>query len=623
MRVRRLFWVLPLLLCVFPRCALATTIERVSIATDGAQANGGGRNPVISADGRFVAFDSWASNLVPGDTNGSGDVFLHDRETGETVCVSVTPDGTPGNYLSEDPSMSPDGRYIAFYSVASDLVADDTNGLPDVFVRDRVTGETERLNVVIDGWEWEEWESPPWPCLPAISGDGRWVICLYGYGGTDYADVLSYDRETDETTRVSVATDGTRSWTMSPPAISADGRYVTFTSDDWYLVPEPDWWEWWENVFVHDRETGETTWESGSSSGAAPDADCLAPALSGDGRLVVFVSEATTLVPGLPEYNVQSHVFLRDREAGETTLMDVGLDGEPANHCADSPGISADGRYVLFSSWAGNLVPGTPTNEYGVSDLFALYLRDRERGRTSCLSIAEGGAFADGGSAAISADGRYVAFVSGSPNLVPDDTNEVGDIFVRDRVSFEDVPLDHWAFYEIGGCEAAGIVSGYSEGRYSPGLTVSRDQMAVFVSRGMAGGDVNVPTGPAEASFPDVPTDDWAYDYVEYAAGSNVVQGYSDGNYHPDWLVSRAQMSVFVGRAIVTPTGEEGLADYDPPDLPSFWDVPDYYWCYTHVEYLAEHGIASGYWDGSYQPVGIVTRDQMAVYMQRAFQLPI
>jgi hypothetical protein len=213
--------------------------------------------------------------------------------------------------------------------------------------------------------------------------------------------------------------------------------------------------------------------------------------------------------------------------------------------------------------------------------------------------------------------------VAAHPDLVPDDTNGVGDVFVRDRVSFEDVPLDHWAFYEIGGCEAAGIVSGYSEGRYSPGLTVSRDQMAVFVSRGMAGGDVSVPRGPAEASFPDVPTDDWAYDYVEYAVSNNVVQGYSDGNYHPDWLVSRGQMSVFVGRAIVTPTGEEGLADYDPPDLPSFWDVPDYYWCYTHVEYLAEHGIASGYWDGSYQPVGIVTRDQMAVYMQRAFQLPI
>jgi Tol biopolymer transport system component len=624
MAVRRLFWVVPLLLWVSPRCALATTVERVSIATDGAQANGGSRSPVISADGRFVAFESWASNLVPGDENEHWDVFLHDRETGETVCVSATPEGAPGNGCSAHPSMTPDGRYIAFSATASDLVADDTNGLPDVFVHDRLSGETERLEVVMDGWEWEEWESPPWACWPAISADGRWVICLYGYP-VGYHDVVAYDRETDEATRVSVASDGTRSWAMSPAAISADGRYVTFTSDHWYLVPEPYWWDWWRHVFVHDRGTGETTWESVSSSGVGSDENCLGPAISGDGQLVAFASKATTLVSGIPEYTSETHVYLRERETGETTLADVALDGTPANHYAleDTPTISEDGRYVLFGSTASNLVPGTPTNEWGVGTSCALYLRDRARGRTSCLSITEDGTFADGGSAAISADGRYVVFVAAGPDLVPDDTNEVGDIFVRDRVSFEDVPLDHWAFYEIGGCEAAGVVSGYSEGRYSPEITVSRDQMAVFISRGMAGGDVHVPTGPAEASFPDVPTDYWAYDYVEYAEGSNVVQGYSDGNYHPDWLVSRGQMSVFVARAIVTPTGEEGLADYDPPDLASFWDVPDYYWCYTHVEYLAEHGIVSGYWDGSYEPVATVTRDQMAVYMQRAFQLPI
>lgn len=621
MAVRWLFGVLPLLLCVSPRCALATTIERVSIATDGAQANGGSGDPVISADGRFVAFESWTSNLVPGDTNGSWDVFLHDRETGETVCVSVTPDGTPGKSLSEGFSMTPDGRYIAFYSVTSDLVPDDTNGLPDVFVRDRVTGETERLNVVIDGWEWEEWESPPWPWGPAISADGRWVMCHYGYG-SEFSDILMYDRETDETTRVSVASDGTRSGGHSG-TLSADGVHVAFSSDDRYLMPEdPPEWYLYGNIFVHDRETGETTRASLASDGTAPDADCLAPAVSGDGRFVAFVSEATTLVSGVTD--IYAHVFLRDREAGETTLMDVGLDGEPGdnNSCWDpehagGPVMSPDGRYVVFQSDASNLVPGFNGVRGGV------YLRDRAAARTSCLSFAMDGTIVPAVCPAVSADGRYVAFVSASPDLVPDDTNEVGDIFVRDRVSFEDVPLDHWAFYEIGGCEAAGIVSGYSKGLYCPEFRVSRDQMAVFISRGMAGGDVHVPTGPAEASFPDVPTGYWAYDYVEYAAGSNVAQGYSDGNYHPDWLVSRGQMSVFVARAIVTPTGEEGLADYEPPDLPSFWDVPDYYWCYTHVEYLAEHGIVSGYWDGSYQPVAIVTRDQMAAYMQRAFQLPI
>jgi hypothetical protein len=186
---------------------------------------------------------------------------------------------------------------------------------------------------------------------------------------------------------------------------------------------------------------------------------------------------------------------------------------------------------------------------------------------------------------------------------------------------FEDEGVEaHWAFWQIEACAAAGIVGGYDDNFYQPHWAVSRDQMAVFISRALTGG-VAVPTGPAEATFGDVPTDYWAYDDIEYAVANNIVSGYGDGNYHPDWAVTRGQMAVFVAHAIVTPTGPDGLADYEPPDTASFLDVPTDYWCYTEVEYLAENDIVGAYPDGNYQPTWVVSRDQMAVFIANAFNL--
>ena len=184
---------------------------------------------------------------------------------------------------------------------------------------------------------------------------------------------------------------------------------------------------------------------------------------------------------------------------------------------------------------------------------------------------------------------------------------------------FLDVGPDHWAYNEIMQCARAGIVQGYADRLYRPNLRVSRDQMAVFISRALAGGDGSVPPGPADPTFPDVPTDFWAYDQIEYAAANNVVEGYDDGSYQPTWTVTRSQMAVFIARSIVRPTGEAGLAAYEPPETPSFSDVPSSYWLYKHIEYLAEPGIVAGYADGTYQPTWDVTRDQMAVYIARAF----
>ncbi len=145
--------------------------------------------------------------------------------------------------------------------------------------------------------------------------------------------------------------------------------------------------------------------------------------------------------------------------------------------------------------------------------------------------------------------------------------------------------------------------------------------MAVFIARGVAGGEDAVPQGPEEPTFSDVPTDHWAYNHIEYAAANAIVGGYGDDTYQPTWTVTRAQMAVFVARAIVDPLGDEGLAGYAPPSTARFLDVPPEYWSYRHIEYLAENGVVSGYDDGYYRPGLDVTREQMAVYIARAFGL--
>jgi len=186
---------------------------------------------------------------------------------------------------------------------------------------------------------------------------------------------------------------------------------------------------------------------------------------------------------------------------------------------------------------------------------------------------------------------------------------------------FADVDGTNWAYAQIMACVDAGIVQGYWDG-YHPTETVSRAQMAVYIARAVAGGDANVPTGPATATFTDVPTDYWAFKYIEYLADPtrSVVKGYWDG-YHPEDVVTRDQMAVYVSRGIVTPLGDDGLVSYTPPTTATFADVATDFWAYKYIEYLAGRSIVQGYWDG-YHPADTVTRDQMAVYIQRAFALP-
>ena len=187
---------------------------------------------------------------------------------------------------------------------------------------------------------------------------------------------------------------------------------------------------------------------------------------------------------------------------------------------------------------------------------------------------------------------------------------------------FSDVPISSWACDEIEACAQQGVVSGYPDGTYQPGNPVTRDQMAVYIARAVAGGDGEVPDpGCSAPPFSDVDCDQWARKYIQFCVDQGVVTGYEDGTYQPSAEVTRDQMAVYVARSMVAPSGDAGLADYTPSDPRNFPDVPSDFWSYKHIEYCVEHAVVNGYEDGNYHPEIVVTRDQMAVYVARAFGL--
>jgi hypothetical protein len=191
--------------------------------------------------------------------------------------------------------------------------------------------------------------------------------------------------------------------------------------------------------------------------------------------------------------------------------------------------------------------------------------------------------------------------------------------------TFLDVFADHWAFDAIEAVSEADIVQGYPDDRYRPNRDVTRAQMAVFIARSVVEpfGDEGMSQyePPEMPTFSDVPPTYWCYKHVELLAEENIAAGYADGRYRPGAEVTRDQMAVYIAHSIVTPRGEEGLADYVPPTTPTFADVPPELWAYSKIEYLAEEGVVSGYADGFYRPNWAVTRDQMAVYIGRAFDV--
>src|SRR5438874_169044 len=402
---------------------------RVSVATGGGQANGNSIAPAISKDGRFVAFYSDASNLVAGDTNRARDVFVHDRQTGETTRVSVAQDGAQANGESFAPAISGDGRYVVFSSSASNLVPGDTNNANDIFVRDRVANTTTRVSIALGGAEPNAGSS-----APAISADGNVVAYesdatnLVSGDSNGQRDVFVYDRSSGATTRASVSTGGTEGDAPSgQAALDADGSVVAFSSFADNLIPLDE--NFTSDIFVRERQTGTTTRVSVYTGDFEADGNSFHPALSADGRLVAFESDSFNLAWNDPDEGFDIYVF--DRQAGAISSTSADDAGNLGNDTSVSPSISSDGRYVAYSTEATDIVPG---DQNGVSDVI---LYDRQSGAANRLSVANSGNEADNESVlpSMSADGTLVAYQSLATNLVTGDTNRFNDIFVRDTTA--------------------------------------------------------------------------------------------------------------------------------------------------------------------------------------------
>jgi Tol biopolymer transport system component len=426
---------------------------RVSVDSGGTEGNSDSYWPRIAEDAPHIsAFDGYSDNLVPDDTNGVSDVFVHDTDTGQTERVSVASGGGQGNGNSWLCELSADGRHVLFHSVANNLAAGgDTNSNWDVFVHDRDTDTTARVSVSSDGAE-----ANSLSLFGSVTPDGRYVAFfsdasnLVADDTNIVTDTFVIDRDVDgngvfdeaggiETTRVSVSSAGDQGNGASGdyngvcPQISPDGRYVVFPSLASNLVLSDTNGTW--DTFVHDRQSGETHRMSISSAGVGADGWSRLGDISANGRFVIFSSTATNLVAG--DTNGMHDVFVHDRDADEdgifdepgeveTTRVSVASDGSESNGIDGVTVISSNGRYVAFNSTASNL---------GVDFNYRLdvYVHDRATGKTRLASAGTDG-IGDGNSfwPAISARGQYVAFHSYSDNLVPDDSGAFRDVFVRD-----------------------------------------------------------------------------------------------------------------------------------------------------------------------------------------------
>jgi len=349
---------------VFVHDLVAGQTHLVSRHTNGTQGNNESFDPAISADGRFVAFTSYADNLSDIDLNDNGDIFVHDINAGQTFHVSVNSNGVSGGGESSNPSISDDGRYVAFNSTAHDLVNDDLNGFNDVFVHDRLTGETTLVSRHGDGTQANNDSGDP-----SISADGRFVaFSSYATnlieGGSLFKGVFVHDRQTGQTTLVSRNTNGTpaNDNTSGNPSISANGRFVVFESGANNLVDDDTNNQ--SDIFIHDRETGQTTLISRNTNGTQGNMSSSSPSVSADGRFVAFQSEADNLIS--IDANFDSDVFLHNLQTGQTSLISRHSNGTQGYLGSFGPSISADGRSLAFTSAAFNLVDNDTGNYYDV-----------------------------------------------------------------------------------------------------------------------------------------------------------------------------------------------------------------------------------------------------------------
>lgn len=415
---------------VLPAVVMAQVFERISLDNNKNQANGDSTIPhstrLVSADGRFVVYSSDATNLVKNDNNGVSDVFLRDRKLDTTIRISVNKDdGGDASGESHTPSISSGGRFIAFASRAGDLVEGDENALLDVYVYDRIASQMIRTSVAATGSEPDGDSKDPY-----ISADGRYVTFsssatnLVAEGANINVDIYVRDLSQGVTSKVSVRPSGVftelNSWN---PAISADGRHVVFTSGDNGLVTGDI--EGPQDIFVRDLDTWAIERVSVSTAGVESNERNGVAVINADGSVVAWWSRADNLVEG--DDNGLDDIFVRDRVAGTTTRINVSSAGEQASGGGSyHVSITDSGDFVVFLSDADNLVEND-INGYG--DIFS---HDRRNGITRRHSLTPVGTGGNNYSRrpSVSSNGKYIAFESLASDFVADDDNLVQDVFL-------------------------------------------------------------------------------------------------------------------------------------------------------------------------------------------------
>ena len=402
-------------------------VERASISFTGGEASGFNEFPSLSHDGRYVAFGTWASNVVPGDVNGKIDVVLLDRQQGTLELVSKSTTGLQGDGHSTVPRISANGSVIAFHSTATNLDPRDTDVVGDIYVQDRLTKTTTLVS--------ERLGSGPsvQGCYGvSISADGRYVAfdCIDDNvvpGDTNFStDVFVRDLVTQTTERVSIGPAGQQSDRQSySPSISADGRYVTFLggATNWFPVG-PQWpTALYMGVFIRDRVAGTTIPVTTLASGVLAPGTCESPAISADGRYVAFSTNSRFLLPGQLFF---ADVLRWDRLTGEFINACTSVRGGFSNYPSYFPALSADGRYIAYETYASNL-----TLQPGFTPM--VIWKDLVTGTAVVTNEARNGDPSNNWATdvAISGDGRVVAFVSKATNLVPGASGQWYQVYVR------------------------------------------------------------------------------------------------------------------------------------------------------------------------------------------------
>lgn len=433
---RRAFLIALFFVWLAPPLGAQSTV-RVSESSSGTEGNSPSSGASLSRDGHWIAFESFASNLVQDDKNGLSDVFVHNRITGVTQRVSISPTGEEADDLSRWAAISPDGRFLVFESFGTNLVANDTNGVSDVFLRDRDpdgngifdegNGSTSRASVSSTGAEADVGST-----LPAVS-EGGTRVAFISRATTLVPDAITTsqvfvrDVVAQTTELVSVNSSGSPAdRPCSFLSISGDGTLVAYQSSATNLVAGDSNGQ--DDIFVRDLTTDETTRVSVSSLGEEGDRDSSRPRISLDGRYVSFVSAARSLVPD--DTNFFPDVFVHDRKKGTTIRVSVSSTGEEGNGESFWCSRLVAGRFVAFLDNSTNLTAINGDKEVYLRDL--LLGTTVPVGRDATGILGHGGTFKSGDPVFLSEDGRFVGFGSDSPHLVLNDANGTDDLFVRD-----------------------------------------------------------------------------------------------------------------------------------------------------------------------------------------------